>query len=122
MFTHLSTILPCVPIGAYVLLARKGTKQHRLIGKLYMGLMFFTALVSLFLPAAVGPNFLNHFGWIHLFSFLTLYTVPAAISSAKRGDIRRHKRQMLSLYFGALLLAGAFTLAPGRYLHQFFFG
>ncbi|SDE59862.1 DUF2306 domain-containing protein [Cellulophaga baltica] len=122
MFTHLITVTPCLFVGAYLLLAQKGSKQHKLIGKIYMSLMFFTALVSLFIPAHVGGQFLNHFGWIHLFSLLTLYSVPTAIVAVKKGDIKGHKRKMIALYFGALIIAGGFTLAPGRYLHQVFFG
>ncbi len=122
MFTHLVTVIPCLFIGAYLLLFQKGTSKHRIIGKVYLSLMFFTAIVSLFLPAHVGSQFMRHFGWIHLFSFLTLYTVPTAILAIKKGKIKTHKRKMILLYFGALIIAGGFTLAPGRYLHGVFFG
>ncbi|WP_250149238.1 DUF2306 domain-containing protein [Flagellimonas sp. 389] len=84
--------------------------------------MFFTALVSLFLPAQVGSQFLNHFGFIHFFSFLTLYTVPTAITAIRKKNVKAHKRKMVLLYFGALIIAGGFTLAPGRFLHEVFFG
>jgi uncharacterized membrane protein len=29
---------------------------------------------------------------------------------------------MIGVYVGGILVAGLFTLAPGRYLHQLFFG
>tara|TARA_R110000868_G_scaffold256311_1_gene512999 strand:+ start:390 stop:758 length:369 start_codon:yes stop_codon:yes gene_type:complete len=122
MFAHLITVAPCLFIGAYLLLVQKGTSKHRMIGKVYLSLMFFTAVISLFLPAHVGSQFLHHFGWIHLFSLLTIYTVPTAIIAVKKGNIRSHKRKMILLYFGALIIAGGFTLAPGRYLHGVFFG
>lgn len=122
MFIHLATVIPCLIIGAYLLLFQKGTNKHRMIGKVYLALMFFTALISLFLPAHVGSRILNHFGWIHLFSILTIYTVPTAIIAVKKGNISSHKRKMILLYFGALIIAGAFSLAPGRYLHGVFFG
>lgn len=122
MFTHLITVAPCIFLGAYLLWATKGTKIHKGLGKIYMGLMFFTAIVSLFLPAHVGPQFLNHFGWIHLFSLLTIYTVPTAIWAVKNAQIKKHKQKMTLLYIGAIGIAGGFTLAPGRYLHEVFFG
>jgi len=122
MFAHLITVTPCLFIGAYLLIVQKGSSKHRLIGKIYLSLMFTTAVISLFLPAHVGGQFLNHFGWIHLFSLLTLYTVPTAIIAIKKGKVTSHKRKMILLYFGALIIAGAFTLAPGRYLHGVFFG
>ncbi|MFT5337019.1 MAG: putative membrane protein, partial [Luteibaculaceae bacterium] len=40
----------------------------------------------------------------------------------KRGDVKAHKRKMITLYFGAIIIAGGFTFFPGRYLHQLFFG
>ncbi|MFD2587885.1 DUF2306 domain-containing protein [Croceitalea marina] len=122
MYAHLVTVVPCIFIGAYVLLAKKGTLIHRKLGKVYMALMLFTAVVTLFMPAAVGARLLNHFGWIHLFSFLTLWTVPTAYTAIRKGNIRAHKRKMILLYFGAIVIAGGFTLAPGRYLHELFFG
>ena len=122
MYAHLITVVPCIFIGAYLLSVKKGTRKHRSIGKVYMALMFFTAFVSLFLPAQVGNQFLDHFGFIHLFSFLTLYTVPTANTAIKKGNVKAHKRKMDLLYFGALIIAGRFTLAPGRFLHEVFFG
>ena len=86
-----------------------------------MVLMLFTAVVTLFMPAQVGFTVFNHFGWIHGFSFLTLYTVPTAYLAIKKGDVKSHKRKMILLYFGALVLAGGFTFVPGRYLHELFF-
>lgn len=86
-----------------------------------MVLMLFTAFVTLFMPAAVGPQFLGHFGWIHLFSFLTLYTVPTAFTAIKKGNVRAHKRKMILLYFGAIIIAGGFTFVPGRFMHELFF-
>jgi uncharacterized membrane protein len=87
-----------------------------------MGLMLFTGVLTLFMPAKVGTQFLGHFGWIHLLRILTIYTVPAAYLSAKRGKIASHKRKMILLYVGAMLIAGGFTFVPGRYLYEVFFG
>ncbi|WP_397300587.1 DUF2306 domain-containing protein [Nonlabens ulvanivorans] len=87
-----------------------------------MTLMMITAIASLFLPALVGPQLLNHFGWIHLFSFLTLYSIPTALIAIKKGNVRKHKIKMIMLYVGAIMIAGGFTLVPGRHLHGVFFG
>ena len=122
MYLHLVTVVPCFFIGTMLLLIKKGTNIHKSFGRVYMILMLFTALVTLFMPAEVGPKFLNHFGYIHSFSFLTIYTVPTAYWAIKKGNIKSHKRKMVLLYFGAILIAGGFTFTPGRYLHQLFFG
>ena len=60
--------------------------------------------------------------YIHLLSLLTIWTVPAALIAAKSGQIKVHRQNMIGLYFGGLLLAGAFAFAPGRLLHDWLFG
>ncbi len=122
MYAHLVTVLPCVLIGAVLLVIKKGTGIHKSFGRIYMILMLITAFITLFMPAEVGPQLFNHFGWIHSFSFLTLYTVPTAYTAIKKGKVKKHKRKMILLYFGAIIIAGGFTLVPGRYLHQVLFG
>jgi len=122
MYLHLATVVPCFIIGTILLLIKKGTTVHKSFGRIYMVLMMITAVVTLFMPAHVGPKFLNHFGWIHSFSFLTLYTVPTAYLAIKKGNVKSHKRKMILLYFGAIIIAGGFTFTPGRYLYQLFFG
>lgn len=121
MFIHLATVFPAFILGTISLSLKKGTSFHKVIGRIYMVLMLFTAFVTLFMSAKVGPTLWNHFGWIHLFSFLTIYTVPTAYLAIKRKDVKVHKRKMILLYFGAIIIAGAFTFSPGRYLHSVFF-
>ncbi|AZQ45240.1 DUF2306 domain-containing protein [Nonlabens ponticola] len=122
MYSHLATVIPCVFLGAYLLAFSKGTTTHRMLGKIYMSLMFITALITIFMPAMVGPTLFNHFGWIHLFTLLTLWTVPTALIAVRKGNIKAHKRKMVLLYIGALLIAGGFTFVPGRYMHELVFG
>ena len=121
-YLHLGSLVPAFVIGTYLLLNRKGTPVHRFLGKIYMGLMLFTAFITLFMAALVGPKFLNHFGFLHLLSLFVLYTVPTAYRAIRVGNIKLHKRKMVGLYVGALLVAGAFTLSPGRLIHTWLFG
>lgn len=122
MFAHLFTVLPCVILGGVLFSIRQGSFTHKVLGRIYMSLMTITAILTLFMSAEVGPIFLNHFGWIHLFSILTLYSIPTALLAIKRGNIKAHKRKMILLYAGAIVIAGGFTLMPGRYLHGLLFG
>lgn len=122
MYLHLITVVPCVFLGTILILIQKGTAIHKSMGRIYMVLMLITAFITLFMPAQVGPQFVGHFGWVHSFSFLTLYTVPTAYVAIRKGNMRSHQRKMILLYVGAILIAGGFTLAPGRYLHGVFFG
>ncbi|MBU2925845.1 DUF2306 domain-containing protein [Colwellia sp. 1_MG-2023] len=120
-YLHLLTVVPAFIIGTYLLLKRKGTPKHKALGKIYMVLMLITAIISLFMPAQLGSTFLNHFGYIHLLSLLTLYAVPAAYFYIKKGNIRGHKRSMIILYCGGILVAGTFALMPGRLLNTWLF-
>jgi uncharacterized membrane protein len=48
--------------------------------------------------------------------------LPLAIWHARRHNVRRHRQAMLMLFTGALVIAGAFTLLPGRIMHAVVFG
>jgi len=122
MNAHLATVIPCFVIGTVLLLIKKGTVFHKISGRIYMVLMLVTATITLFMSAKVGPKLFNHFGWIHLFSILTIHAVPTAYTAIKRGDVKTHKRKMILLYFGAIIIAGGFTFVPGRYFYSVFFG
>ncbi|RPJ16304.1 MAG: DUF2306 domain-containing protein [Chloroflexi bacterium] len=121
-YLHLATVVPAFGIGAFQFFRRKGTPTHKLLGKIYMLLMLGTGLITLVMPAEVGPRFLNHFGFIHAFSFLALFNIPIAYLAARRGNIKVHRAAMLGLYFGGILIAGAFAFSPGRMLHAWLFG
>jgi len=121
-FVHLSTIGPAFLIGTYIMLTKKGSGQHKFLGRIYMVLMLFTAVVTLFMSAQVGPTLFNHFGFIHLLSVLVLYSVPSAYFAIKAGDVKKHKFRMIALYVGGMLVAGGFTLVPGRFLGDLLFG
>jgi uncharacterized membrane protein len=120
-YFHLGTIIPAFFMGTYLLINRKGTSWHKLLGKIYMGLMLFTAMITLFMPAKVGPPLLGHFGFIHIFSLSVFFTVPTAFVAVRNGNIKAHRGNMLGLYFGGLLIAGSFAFMPGRLLYGWLF-
>ena len=121
-YLHLATVFPAFLLGTYLLIRRKGTAGHRLLGKIFMGLMLFTATVTLFMQAQVGPTILNHFGFIHVFSELVFYSVPQAYLAIRRKDLRVHRSKMIGLYVGGLVIAGGFALMPGRLIFTTLFG
>ena len=121
-YVHLATIVPAFFIGTYLMVQAKGTDRHRFLGRIYMLLMLLTAVISLFMTAQVGPKFLNHFGFIHLFSLLVLFLVPKAYLTSRNQDLDKHKRAMFGVYFGGILIAGFFAFMPGRMLHELLFG
>ncbi len=120
-YVHLVTVVPCFFIGAWLFLRRKGTTVHKRLGRAYAVLILVTAIVTLPMPAAVGPQFLGHFGFIHLFSVLVLVSVPVAIYSIRHGNVVAHRRHMVGVYVGGVLIAGTFALMPGRLLYTWLF-
>ncbi|MEO7276942.1 MAG: DUF2306 domain-containing protein [Sphingomicrobium sp.] len=115
---HLVTVIPAIPLGAYILFVKKGGPRHRLLGKIWLTLMFSTAVATLFVRN-INPGQLS---WIHIFSLITFISVPRAYLSARRRDFRAHRSTVLGLYVGALLIAGFVALAPGRTMSQWVFG
>jgi uncharacterized membrane protein len=59
---------------------------------------------------------------IHLLSILVLVTVPLAVWRAHHHRVTDHRRIMISVFSGALVIAGLFTLLPGRIMHAVMFG
>ena len=59
---------------------------------------------------------------IHLLSIFTLATLPFAILHARRHRVSQHRNAMITMFAGALLIAGLFTFLPGRIMHAVAFG
>lgn len=121
-YLHLASVVPAFLIGTYLLVRRKGTPAHRMLGRMFMALMLFTACVSLFMEARVGPTVFNHFGFIHIFSALVLYSVPRAFFAIRANDIMAHRNNLIGVYAGGLVIAGSFALLPGRLIYETLFG
>jgi uncharacterized membrane protein len=113
---HLGAALPVVPLGAWVLLRRKGDWLHKLLGRIWATLMMIVALSSFGLTGMFG-----HLGPIHILSLAVIVGVPRAIWLARSGNIRGHVRGMAILY-GSTLLAALFAFLPGRVLGAWLFG
>ena len=99
--------------------APKGTLPHRTLGWVWVVLML---VIS-------GSSFLIHgiklwgpWGPIHLLSVFTPIMLMVGVVAARRGRVRAHRITMISIYAGALILAGVFTLVPGRLMHAVVFG
>lgn len=110
VLVHLAAAASALALGFVMLARRKGTASHKALGRVWVGLMLTVALSSLWIP-----HFLQ-FTWIHLFTLLTVVTIPLAIYRIRSGDAKSHARAMTGLFIGGLVIAGIFTLAPGRLL------
>ena len=119
IITHALAAIAAVILGATQLISPKGTPLHKVLGWAWVSLMAITALSSfaIFEIRLFGP-----FSPIHLLSMLSLATLAFAMIKIRQGDVRAHKRALTWLFFGGLVLAGAFTLMPGRIMHAVVFG
>jgi uncharacterized membrane protein len=59
---------------------------------------------------------------IHLLSIFTLLMLPLAVWRAHDHRVVDHRRIMTLIFAGALVVAGLFTLLPGRIKHTVLFG
>jgi uncharacterized membrane protein len=106
-------------LGLVQFAAPKGTLPHRIVGSIWVGLMAVVALSSFWIHTIRQAG---DFSLIHLLSIFTLVSLPPAVLAAHRHDIARHRRTMIAIFIGALVIAGAFTLLPGRIMSRVVFG
>lgn len=116
ILTHLVAALAALVLGAWVLGRRKGTALHRTLGRVWVGLMLVTAISSFWIRAS------GSFSWIHGLSVFTLFALVGAIWFVRTGRIAQHRRTMLGIYGGGLVVAGLFTLLPQRLLGRLLWG
>ena len=121
IFFHLLTACAALALGLVMLLRRKGTRSHRLLGWTWVALMGSTALATAFIRDYRLPNV---FGYtpIHLFTLTVAVMLPLGIWYVKHGRIAGHRKTMSGLYIGACVIAGLFTLLPGRFLGSLLWG
>jgi len=116
---HALAAIVAFALGLVQLLARKGTRGHRALGWVWAALMALVALSSFFIHTICN---LGAFSPIHALSLFTLLALPVALQHARAHRARAHGRTMQAMFVGALVIAGAFTLAPGRLMHDLVFG
>ena len=104
-------------LGAYVLVRRKGTKAHKMAGRIFGLLMFATATTAVFIREINNGSL----SWIHIFVPITFIGLYQVVSSIRKGNVKTHKRHVLTMYFAALLIPGAFAFMPGRTMWMLFF-
>jgi len=116
---HAFAAMAAFGLGLVQLTRRKGDFPHRTVGYIWVGLMLLIAGSSFWIHQM---NQWHGFSVIHLLSIWVLFIPPFAVMMARRGNISAHRRGMIGLYAGALLVAGFFTFMPGRIMHAVLFG
>lgn len=108
---HALAAMAAFVLGAVQLLRRKGDAGHRLAGRIWVALMAVVAVSGFFIHEI---RLVGLFSPIHLLSLFVLYWLVQAVRTARRGDIANHRLIVKGMYFGGLIVAGAFTFLPGR--------
>jgi uncharacterized membrane protein len=116
---HAFAAMGAFGLGLVQFAAPKGTLPHRTLGWIWVLLMAGVAVSSFWIHQIrlVGP-------WspIHLLSIFVLTMLPLAVWRAHTHRVADHRRIMILMFSGALVIAGLFTLLPGRIMHAVVFG
>ena len=115
---HALAAMAAFALGIVQFAGRKGTLPHRTLGWIWVALMAVVAISSFWIHEIrwVGP-------WspIHLLSVFTPIMLVLGVWYARRHNVRGHKITMISIFAGALVVAGLFTFVPGRIMHAVVF-
>lgn len=116
---HAFAAMTAFALGLVQFIGPKGTVPHRLLGWTWVGLMAIVGVSAFFIHEirVRGP-------WspIHLLAIYTLVGLVVAVRHARRHSVRAHKLNMIGIFVGGLVVAGAFTFLPGRIMHAVMWG
>ena len=116
---HAFAAMAAFALGVVQLTAPKGTLPHRTLGWIWVALMALVVISSFWIHQlrVVGP-------WspIHLLSIFSAVMLVLGVWYARRHNVRGHRTTMISIFGGALIIAGLFTFMPGRIMHTVLFG
>jgi uncharacterized membrane protein len=109
---HVAAAFAALGLGALVFLRRKGTATHGWMGRAWVLLMLMAAISSFWIRGDGG------FSWIHGLSVLVIALLAIGVRFAVIGRIQAHRKTMVRVYLGGLIVAGGFALLPHRLLGQ----
>ena len=115
---HIITAFAALILGIIMWRRPKGTKSHKMIGRVFVIFMIVTAISAIFIRQINDGSF----SLIHLFVILTFTATFELFYGIRKGNIKMHKRAVKGLFFGALLIPGALSFIPGRTMYMIFFG
>ncbi|MGL5817927.1 MAG: DUF2306 domain-containing protein [Phycicoccus sp.] len=98
LVSHVVAAVTSVALGAVQLRRRKGDMRHRLLGRIWVVLMLWTAASSYWIRHIRE----GEFSWLHVLSLVTLVTVTLGVRSIRRGDVAGHRGTMTGSWLGSL--------------------
>jgi uncharacterized membrane protein len=116
---HAFAAMTAFALGLVQFAAPKGTLPHRTIGWTWVMLMTVVSVTAFFIHElrVWGP-------WspIHLIAIYVLIMLPLGVWRARHHKVSAHRKTMIGIFIGGLVIAGLFTFVPGRIMHAVTFG
>jgi uncharacterized membrane protein len=116
---HAFAAVTAFALGIVQLAGPKGTLQHRTLGWIWVALMLIVSISAFFIHQL---RLWGQWSPIHLLAIFTLIMLPVGVLAAHGHAVERHRRVMIGIFVGALVIAGLFTFVPGRIMHAVAFG
>ena len=116
---HAFAAMAAVILGVGQLSAPRGTLPHRTIGWGWVVLMLVISISGFWIHEL---RFWGPWSPIHLLAIFTLAMLPIGVLHARRHHVAKHRFFMVSIFCGALVVAGLFTFVPGRIMHAVIVG
>jgi len=116
---HAFAAMAAFLLGIVQFAAPKGTLPHRTIGWIWVALMLAVSISAFFIHQL---RLWGQWSPIHLLAIFTLVMLPLGVMAAHRHKVEQHRRTMIGIFVGALLIAGIFTFVPGRIMYAVAFG
>lgn len=112
--SHAIAALVSLVLGGVVLAQKKGTRRHKLLGRIWAGLMLYVAITSFW----IGEGF----SYIHALSIWVIFGMIMAVVSirvikGKRGRLT-HQGFMIGNYIGLWSAAIPAIITEGRLMHH----
>lgn len=112
---HLIVVIPAIVLGLFNLVLTKGTRFHKVNGKIWVSFMLITSTSSFFIMPTGGLT------WLHLFAILVIVSVSVGVLAIRKQKQRLHVRCMLGAYIGTVISAFFAVGVQGRLLHNILF-
>ncbi len=116
---HVAAALATVILTVLIFTRARGTQAHRVLGWSWVAAMAVVAASSF---GIYSFQLLGPFSPIHALSLFVLVSLVTGVRAARGRRIAEHRRTMLWMVWGGVVVTGLFTLLPGRIMHGVLFG
>ena len=116
---HVAAAAATVVLTIAIFSLARGSRMHRILGWAWVGAMAVVAVSSfgIYTIRVIGP-----FSPIHLLSAGVMIGLVSGVRAARSQRVQDHRKTMLGMVWGGLIIAGGFTFLPGRIMHATLFG